>query len=169
MMVYQVQGMQPALYHRYGVMDDNDDEDEEEEEGEGGRFDNMALETSLVTEAMSGMDIKDREVEAEAAGVEERPAAAGAEGEAEASTSAGELALPGLVLVWCSGGGGGLWAGGLSLVGCSCQHAWPAGCWRWWRELGGIGSWVQCCGAAQGGSLPGGGGGPSEAQGMELA
>jgi hypothetical protein len=96
MMVYQVQGMQPALYHRYGIVDDNEDDEDEDEEG--GRLDNMAhseamaLEASLVTEAMSGMDLTDREAdaeaEAEAAEGEQRPEAGG-EDAAEASTSAG--------------------------------------------------------------------------------
>ncbi len=66
MMVYEVQG-QPALYHRYGVMDDPDEEEEEEDRDEFAKFDNMALETSLVTEGMAGMDITDADAAEEAA------------------------------------------------------------------------------------------------------
>jgi hypothetical protein len=94
MMVYQVQG-QPALYHRYGVMDDPDDDEDEEDRDEFAKFDNMALETSLVTEGIAGMEITD----ADAAEVEE--AAEGAASTSGASGLGGVLRESALLRVCC--------------------------------------------------------------------
>ncbi|KAI8474021.1 MAG: SIT4 phosphatase-associated protein-domain-containing protein [Monoraphidium minutum] len=69
----QMQGMQPALYHRYGVLDDIDDDDDEDEGaasglaapgalggggGAGGEYGGAAYGTMLAA-AMQNMDISD--------------------------------------------------------------------------------------------------------------
>jgi len=55
----QMQGMQPALYHRYGVLDDGDDDDDDEagpSDGTPGDFGSTEYGTMLAA-AMQNMDI----------------------------------------------------------------------------------------------------------------
>lgn len=63
----EIQGMQPALYHRYNVVNE-DDEDDEEDDDEAARFKGGAMfdasgekygNADIMTEALSGMDIND--------------------------------------------------------------------------------------------------------------
>ncbi|GBF89982.1 hypothetical protein Rsub_02688 [Raphidocelis subcapitata] len=56
----QMTGMQPALYHRYGVLDDDGDDDEEGAAGAGagGEYGNSAY-GSMLAAAMQNMDLSD--------------------------------------------------------------------------------------------------------------
>lgn len=51
----QMQGMQPALYHRYNVVDEGD----EEEDDDDGDYKSTAFSAHLITQAISGMDLND--------------------------------------------------------------------------------------------------------------
>ncbi len=77
----QMQGMQPTLYHRYGVLDDVDDDDDNDNEGAnaahaaGGDAFNANAYGSILADAMQRMDISDG-----AAGAEGADGAAGGYG-----------------------------------------------------------------------------------------
>ena len=63
-----MQGIQPGIYHRYGVLDDNDDDDDDEEEQRArDRRDKFMMEaeyssgaySSVLVAAMANMGIQD--------------------------------------------------------------------------------------------------------------
>lgn len=57
----QMAGMQPALYHRYGALDDMDEEEEEEDRAMLDSYSPVHFGTSMLTDAMAHMDLNDSE------------------------------------------------------------------------------------------------------------
>jgi hypothetical protein len=76
----QMQGIQPGIYHRYGVLDDNDDDDDDEEEQRArDRREKFMMEaeyssgaySSVLVAAMANMGIQDNNGSSGSSGADE--------------------------------------------------------------------------------------------------